>query len=388
MREEPMPARVALGDAEIKMMQECLAYYRDRKLDPGYQGVFEKHYTDAFVAMMGGGYADAVATGTAALYVAIAALALPRGSEVLVSPITDPGTLSAIILNGLVPKLVDSSRNSYNIGLKQFAERVTPSTKALVIVHSAGQACEIDKIAVKAKEHGIKVVEDCSQAHGAQIMGRPVGTFGDIAAFSTMYRKAHIAGAAGGVVYSRNLDLFRSALAHSDRGKPRWREDFDDRNPNTFLFPALNLHTDEVSCAIGIASVSRLKDTVIRRLAFVAEFSARLIEESAVCQAYPWSPADSPFFLPVIVDVERIRCSKVEFALAVEKEGIGLSAHYHYLVREWPWVQPYLADQFDTPHARFIRDRSFNLYLNENYGEKEAMDAVESIIKVEREFSK
>ena len=67
-----------------------------------------------------------------------------------------------------------------------------------------------------------------------------------------MYRKAHSTGPSGGLVYSRNLDVFRSALVHSDRGKPRWRDDFDDRNPSTYLVPALNHHTDEISCAIGM----------------------------------------------------------------------------------------------------------------------------------------
>lgn len=386
VREEPMPVRMGLGDAEIKMLNHAIAYYRERNVDPGYQGAFEKLYTDGFVNMMNGGYADAVATGTAALYVAVAALDLPKGSEVLVSPITDPGTLSAIILNGLKPRLMDSQPESYNIGVKQLVERISPDTTAAVIVHSIGQACQIDKIVVEAHAHGIKVLEDCSQAHGAKVMGRPVGTFGDIAAFSTMYRKAHITGASGGVVYTRNLELFRLALAHADRGKPRWVPGFDDRDPNAFLFPALNLHTDELSCAIGVASLGRLTDTIVKRLAFVGDVSARLAEEATICRPYGYSPADSPFIYPIIVDAERIACSKIDFAQAVEKEGIGLNPHYQYVVADWPWVKPYLADDFDTPNARNIRDSSFNLYLNESYGEREAADTAAAILKVERYF--
>jgi dTDP-4-amino-4,6-dideoxygalactose transaminase len=386
VRKEPMPPRMALGEAEIEMLQQAIAYYRERQTDPGYQGPFEKLYTDAFVAMMGGGYADAVATGTAALYVAIAALDLPKGSEVLVSPITDPGTLSAIILNGLKPRLMDSQPDSYNVGVKEFVERITPAVKGAVVVHSIGQACAIDQIVAEAHARGIKVVEDCSQAHGAKVMGRPVGTFGDIAAFSTMYRKAHMTGASGGVVYTRDLELVRRALAHADRGKPRWMKEFDDRNPNTFLFPALNLHTDEISCAIGLASLGRLTDTIVKRLAFVGDVSARLVEEATVCRPYGYSPADSPFIYPIVVEMDRITCSKLEFAKAVEAEGIGLNPHYQYVVADWPWLKPYLADAFDTPNARSVRDRSFNLYLNENYGEREAADTAAAILKVERYF--
>src|SRR6185312_10445790 len=270
----------AFGEDELRMVQECVAYYRERQVDPGYQGPFEKLYTDAFVDFMGGGYADAVATGTAALYVAIAALNLPKGSEVLVSPITDPGTLSAIILNGLKPRLCDSKPDSYNIGVDQVRERLGPNVSCILVVHAAGQAADVDKIVAEARPRGIKVLEDCSQSHGAKIFGRPIGTFGDIAAFSTMYRKAHMTGPSGGILYSRNLDLFRNALAHADRGKPIWREDFSDRDPNGYLFPALNFNTDEISCAIGVASLARLEDTIMRRLSFVSNVVERLVEDS------------------------------------------------------------------------------------------------------------
>jgi perosamine synthetase len=388
LRKTPMPARMALGDDELAMVQQVIDFYRERKVDPGYQGTFEKLYTDEFVEMMGGGYADAVATGTSALYIAVAALELPKGSEVLVSPITDPGTLAAIVLNGLRPRLVDSRPGSYNVGPRQFEERVGPNVSGAVIVHSAGQACEIDKIVEIAHAHNIKVVEDCAQSHWAKLRGRPVGTFGDIAAFSTMYRKAHMTGPSGGVIYSRDLDIFRTAVAHADRGKPRWRDDFDDRDPSTYLFPALNHNTDEISCAVGCASLRRLGITIINRLAFVSDFVARLVDVSDVCSPYRFSPTDSPFYYPVLVDREKITCSKTEFAEAVRAEGIDLNPHYKYLVADWPYIRPHLADDFDPPNARDIRDRSFNLYLNEKYGEQEARDAVKAIAKVEKHFAK
>jgi dTDP-4-amino-4,6-dideoxygalactose transaminase len=386
VRRAKMPPRRALGDAEARMIQEVVAYYREEEVDPGYQGPFEKLYTDAFVGMMGGGYADAVATGTASLFVALAALDLPKGSEVLISPITDPGSLSAIILNGFKPKLCDSMPGSYNIGADEVVARLSPDVSAICLVHAAGQAAAADKIVAAAHARGVKVLEDPSQAHGARIMGRPVGTFGDIAAFSTMYRKAHMTGPSGGVVYCRDLDLYRRVLAHADRGKPRWREDFSDRDPSTYLFPALNHHTDEISCAIGVASLGRLTDTITRRLAYVTDVAAGLAEEARVCRPYPLSPADSPFYFPIIVDIDRITCSKIEFAEAVRAEGIDLNPHYRFVVDEWPWVQPYLADDFKTNNARAIRDRSFCLYLNENYGGPEAADTVAAILKVERHF--
>jgi len=388
VRSLPMPIRYAIGPEEKRMIEEVLDYYARIGADFCYQGHFEERYTQAFSAYMGSGYADVVATGTTSLFVALAALELPKGSEVLVSPITDPGSLSAIILNGLKPRLVDSARNAYNIDAEQIEKRITPSVSAIMVVHSIGRAADIEDIVRLCSEKRIKVLEDCSQSHGARRKGQLVGTFGDIAAFSTMYRKASITGACGGVVYTRSEELYHRALAYADRGKPRWQSGFDDRDPTHFLFPALNLHTDDLSCGIGIASFGRLPDTIKKRLAFVEAVSEGISSHSEVCSTLGWLAEDSPFIYPVVVDEGRITCTKKAFAEAVRAEGIGLNPHYMYVVRDWPWVQPYLADDFDTPNARDIRDRTFNLYLNENYTAKEAEDTVSAILKVESHFKR
>ena len=387
VRKKPMPARNALGKTEEDMISKCISYYRELGLDPGYQGEFEEQYCNDFQDFMGGGYADVVATGTAALYIALAALKLPKGSEVLVSPITDPGTISAIIMNGLKPKLMDSMQDSYNTGPEQMVSRICPKTKAAVIVHALGQAAPIETIVKDAHNYGLKVVEDCSQAHGASYKGQKVGTFGDIAAFSTMYRKAHMTGGCGGVVYSRNEAFSRMALAYSDRGKPIWQEDFNDRDPSNYLFPALNLNTDEISCAIGIASLKRLSDTIAARLDFVYQLE-EFLNKSKVCNAYPITDNDSPFVYPVFVDKAKLQTNKINFAKALIAEGIPLNPHYMYLVRDWNWVKNYLADDFDTENARKVRNSTFCLFLNENYGTEEAKNVYEALIKVENALMK
>jgi dTDP-4-amino-4,6-dideoxygalactose transaminase len=111
-------------------------------------------------------------------------------------------------------------------------------------------------------------------------------------------------------------------------------------------------------------------------------------EECTVCRPYGYLPGDSPFVYPLLVDVDRIACTKIEFARAVLGEGIGLNPHYQYLAADWPYVKPHLADDFATPNARAIRDRSFMLYLNENYGEREVEDAVAAIRKVEHHYGR
>lgn len=386
IRPTPMPKRRAFGDAEVSSVMNAIDYYRQLDTDPGYQGHFEEKYCAAFCDYMGGGYADAVATGTASVYVALAALGLPKGSEIILTPITDAGPVCSVILQGYIPVLADSKPGSYNMGVEQFLARITPKTKAVIVAHIAGEPVEVDLIVQEAHARGIRVIEDCAQAHGAVWKGKKVGNFGDIAAFSTMFKKNHITGGSGGVVFSRDRDLHQLALAHADRGKPRWKNDWDDRSPASNEFPALNWNTDELSCAIGLASLGRLDQSIADRLAFVANVSDLIKQQSKTCTPIGYTPGDSPFIYPVIVDTARLNCSKREFAEAVRAEGIDLNPHYGFVVYDWPWARPYLSDDFSTPNCRDIRDRSFCLYLNERYGDQEAADVVSAIVKVEEYF--
>jgi len=389
VRPTPMPPRSAFGDEELAVIVELFEHYRSRGVDFGYQDTYERRYTEAFVRHLGaGGYADAVATGTAALYVAVAALRLPVGSHVLVSPITDPGTLSAIILNQLVPVLMDSAPGSWNTSVDEFVARVTPETRAAVLVHAAGRAADVGRISRAARDRGVLLVEDCSQAHGARHEGARVGTFGDLACFSTMYRKAHATGGCGGVVFTRDLALHRMALACADRGKPSWEPSFNEKDPTTFLFPALNLHQDEIACAIGLRSLEKLDETIRRRLAFRRALDTLLVARSTVCRPSETSDDDSPFFHPIVVDSRKLSCSKREFAEAVRAEGVDLNPHYAYVVVEWPWMAPYLADDFACPNAVATRDASFNILFNERYSEREADDIVRAILKVEEAYAR
>ena len=370
------------------MVDELFDHYRARGVDAGYQDTYERRYTEAFVKHLETeGFADAVCTGTAALYVALAALRLPAGSRVLVSPVTDPGTLSAIILNQLVPALMDAMPDSYNTGVDQFLARVTRDTKAAVLVHAAGKAADVARISHAARERNVVLVEDCSQAHGARCDGARVGTFGDLACFSTMYRKAHATGGCGGVVFTKNEDLYHSVRACADRGKPSWRPDFDEKDPSQFLFPALNLHQDEIACAIGVSSLGKLDSTIQRRLAFLRLLGESLARASSACASVEVAAHDSPFFHPIRVDTTKLSCDKRQFAEAVRAEGIDLNPHYMYVVAEWPWMAPHLTDDFACPNAVAFRDATFNILFNENYAAQEAEDVARAIAKVEAAYA-
>jgi len=383
-----MPPRSAMGEDDLAVIAEVFHYYRNNNADPGYQGYFEKKYTDAFVSFLGeAGYADAVCTGTAALYVAVASLQLERGAHVLVSPITDPGTINAVILNGLTPVMVDSAVNSYNISPEELEKRVTDRSKALIVVHSAGEAARIQEICEWAKPKGIMVIEDCSQAHGARYKGKKVGTYGDIGVFSTMYRKAHCTGGCGGIIFTKDEDRYNLIRAYADRGKPFHLDGFDEKDPAGFLFPALNLNIDELSCAIGLNSLNKLESVIQRRLEFLFLLKESLEAKSRLCKLYDFNDDFSPFFHPIVLDVDSINISKLEFANYLSARGISINPHYKYVVSEWKWVKGYLYDDYQCHNSLDIINRSFNLLFNENYTKNECDYIAEAIVDAENLFS-
>ncbi len=386
VRSEPMPFRQAFGPEEKALLVEAADYYMSLGEDPPYQGHYEEMFCKAFSEFMGGGYADAVSTGGAAVHVALATLELPKGSEVIISPMVPCGPVNSIILQGYTPVVADSMKNSYNIGVGQFLDRVTDKTSCLLAVHSAGEPLEIDLIVEEAHKRNIKVLEDCSQAPGAIWKSKKVGTFGDIAALSTMYRKTLATSSCGGIVYSQDLETYRKARAYADRGMPRWRTDIDLRDPSNAMFPALNFNSNEFACAVGLSSLNRLQDSVDKRVNFVNRLIELLEAHAEVCKPSPFHNGHSPFFYPIFVDSSKISVSKTNFAKAIQAEGIGLGEHYGCIISTWEWVKDYLSDDIASKNAINIQENSFNLYVNERYGEKEAQDIIEAILKVESHY--
>ncbi|TMP43492.1 glutamine--scyllo-inositol aminotransferase [Pseudoalteromonas citrea] len=361
-----IPPRKAFSSLEQQAVQDVIAHYNRLDIDPGYGGQFEQDFCNEFSDFMGGGYTNAVATGTGSIFVALAALQLPKGSEIVMTPITDPGALNAVTLQGFKVSLADSKPGSTQSNWQQIEQAITDKTKAIVVVHLGGYACDIDKIVHEAHKRNILVIEDCSQATGALYKNQKIGTFADVAAFSTMSRKSLMSGGSGGLVYTQNQLLHKMIIAHADRGKPKWQEGFEERNASQYLFPALNWNTDEISCAIGRASLARLPSTVKNRNQFVNRLIA-LLAITKLFSVDKISGVGSPFFLTVYLDLPLLNCEKDEFCQALIAEGIPLNPHYKFVISEWQWAEAHLTNNKKTPNAVDARNRSFNIYVNENY---------------------
>ena len=152
-RSNKMPPRFSFGPRENSEIKKMIRYYKKKEEDPKYSGEWEKKYCARFIKFMGGGYADAVATGTGAIYVAMKALQIKKDSDVIISPVTCSGNFSCITEQGLNPVLVDSEPNSYNTSLEKIKERITKKTKLIQITHVGGEPVkDIKKIAQFAKK--------------------------------------------------------------------------------------------------------------------------------------------------------------------------------------------------------------------------------------------
>jgi len=380
------PIRNGIGTKEILMIKKCINYYKKKRTDIGYNGYFEKEYCKQFVKFMKKkGFADAQATGTLSILCAIQSLQMKKGSEILVAPITDPGSLSAIILAGHKPKLVDTEKDSYLTSFTQIRKRITSKTKCIFIVHAAGKSVKMNEIINFCKKKNIYIIEDCSQAHGARdISGEKVGTLGDISSFSTMNRKSHMTGSTGGVVFTKNKKLYHKVLAYSDRGKQIWDKKFNEKDPRNFLFPALNLHSNELACSIGLSSLKRLDETIKKRLIFCKILNNLLKNKSKLCRSMDFSNYDSPFFIPIFFKNNN-KVTKLKFANKLQKT-IPLNPQYQYLVYSWKWIKKYLVDNFKTKNAAEALNNSFNIFLNENYTKKNAIYIVNEIVKLEKKY--
>ena len=182
----------------------------------GQEGrLFEAEFAQA----TGTKYAICVANGTLALELALHALGIGRGDEVITTSRTFIASASCIVMCGARPVCVDVDPDSQNITAETVERAITPRTRAIIAVHLAGWPCDMDPILKLASEYDLKVIEDCAQAQGAMYKERPVGSMGDAAAFSFCQDKIMTTGGEGGMLTTNHSDVWERAWSYKDHGK-------------------------------------------------------------------------------------------------------------------------------------------------------------------------
>ena len=251
-----------------------------------WTGTEARDFEKEFAKYTGCKYAIALANGTLALDLALLALNISVGDEVIVTPRTFIASVSSVVNAGATPVFADVDRTTQAMSASSIAKVLTLRTKAIVVVHLAGIPAEMDEILELAKKHDIKIIEDCAQAHGASYKGQPVGSIGNIAAWSFCQDKIMTTGGEGGMVTTNDEALWRKMWAFKDHGKSYERiyEDKEEQPPGfRWLHDSFgtNWRMTEMQAAIGRIQLSRMPQWHKTRL----ENTCRILE---CCEKLAW----------------------------------------------------------------------------------------------------
>lgn len=252
-----------------------------------------REFEKEFAAWTGTRYAIALANGTVALEAALRALAIGKGDEVIVSPRTFLASASCIVQVGGKPVFADVDRDSQNITAETIAKVLTPKAKAIICVHLAGRPCDMDPIMSLAREHGLYVIEDCAQAHGAVYKGRKVGSIGHIAAWSFCQDKIMTTGGEGGMVTTDSEEWWSSIWSFKDHGKS-WDAMHARSHPPGFRWVhesfGTNWRMTEIQAAIGRIQLQRIQAWTAARQRNAERIAAACLRFTAL--RVPPVPAD------------------------------------------------------------------------------------------------
>lgn len=252
------------ADDEIAAVTEVLLSGRVNQ----WTGEKVKAFETAFAAYIGQPHAVAVFNGTVALELALRSLGIGPGDEVVVTPRSFIASASAVTLVGATPVFADVDPESGNISAETIAPMLTERTRAILPVHLAGWPADMPSIMALAARHGLKVIEDCAQSHGATIDGRHTGSFGDAAAYSFCQDKIMTTGGEGGMVLFRDRDAWERAWSFKDHGKSHARMMAPSPTP-TFRFVHDSIGTNwrmiEMQAALGLVQLGKLDRWTIER---------------------------------------------------------------------------------------------------------------------------
>ncbi|WP_454764679.1 DegT/DnrJ/EryC1/StrS family aminotransferase [Cupriavidus campinensis] len=253
-----------------------------------------REFEKEFAAWTGTRYAVALGNGTLALDLALKGIGIGSGDEVVVAPRTFIASVSCVVNAGATPVFADVDRDSGNISAQTIARVLTPRTKAIICVHLAGWPCDMDPIMELADRHGLKVIEDCAQAHGAHYKGRSVGAIGHVGAWSFCQDKIMTTGGEGGMVTTNDEDVWRTMWAYKDHGKS-FEAVYERDHPPGFRWLHESFGTNwrmlEIQAVIGRIQLQRMPEWAARRMAHAEAIWAAARPFTAM--RVPALPADS-----------------------------------------------------------------------------------------------
>lgn len=275
-----------------------------------------------FAAWYGSPHAIASASGTAAIHIALGALDLEPGDEVITTPLSDMGTVIPILAVNCLPIFADVDPRTGNLTAESIAARISPRTKAVVLVHLFGRPADLEPLCGMLRGKGIPLIEDCSQAHGAEYLGRKVGTFGDFGCFSLQQSKQMTCGE-GGLTLVNRADLANRAAHFADKG---WDRTHGDRR---HLFLGMNYRMTELQAAVALAQLRKLPNSLGARRRTANRFTRLLESISGILPPVDQDGVIGSWLVyPFGIDEELLDVGADQFWAALRIEGIPVQRKY------------------------------------------------------------
>jgi len=353
----------AIEDAEI---QEVVATLRSGWLSTGPK---VRRFEEAFVAYTGCGYAVALNSGTAGLFLALELAGVGAGDEVVTTPLTFAATANVIVHRGARPVFADVDRRTQCIDPAMVERAITPRTRAIIAVHMAGRPCEMDALVDLAQRHRLVLIEDAAHAIEAEYHGRKIGTIGDAAAFS-FYVTKNLCTGEGGMLTTSHADWAEEARIKSLHGlsKNAWkRYSADGFQPYETLYAGYKFNMMDIQAALGLHQLARLERNLAIREQHWRRYDEAFADLPRVCTPENDLPPDSRHarhLYTIALDVDQPEAARVRFIEALRQEGIGTGVHFtalhlHRFYREQFGYQP-----GDFPHAEWWGARTVSLPLS------------------------
>ena len=311
--DEPFPFPQRWGDEEIALLskamrQKSLFYWKGPQTEALYEA-FRAHYPLKHLFPC--------SSGTASLHVAVASMKLKPGSEIIMSPITDMGSVIGVLHQQLVPVFADIDPHTYNSDPASIREKITPKTGAIMAIHLSGNPCDMDAIMSIAHEHDLIVIEDAAQAWGARYRGTYVGLIGDYGCWSFNDFK-HLSCGDGGMVGTNRDDIGAHLAKWGDKCYNRIT---NVRNPDELTH---NYRMSEPLSAICIAQLGKHDDIIARRVRNDTLLNERLADTPGISipQVHP---ADTHSYYNYIFRIKpnELTVTKAEFIAALQAEGVN-----------------------------------------------------------------
>ena len=328
------------------------------------RGPFIQRFESEFATYVGMKHGVATSNGTAALHLALSALGIGKGDEVLVPTLTFIAVANSVTYTGATPVFIDSHPSYWCIDPSDMEGKTTERTKAIIIVHVYGHPCDMEPIMKLAREHQLHVIEDCAEAHGAEYKGRRVGSFSDISCFS-FYGNKIVTTGEGGMCLTNDEELATKMRILRDHGMNPRRRYWHD-------LVGFNYRMTNVQAAIGVAQIQKMDRLVATKRRVAETYGELLAEEKHLTLApeMPW--AKSVFwFYSILVRTNDIREKVMKH---LENEGVE-TRPFFYPIHTLP---PYHKD-LNLPVSEQLSPRGFNLPSGPNINDEEIQEVAASL---------